>query len=974
MKRPLSRLLKSPSLYLAAVIVVASCAPSEPELASVGAPVDADVRAGEALVAKYGCTNCHDADATRRERLAGQAGPDLSRVGERLTWPGLVTQIIEPRPRGNGEFLCGANTSPEDAVVLANWIRGEHYVDTESVAVLPSEVEMGRVLFDSIGCVACHRGDDSKGGLLVDSFEGDYTIDSLARLLGAGREPGGKTWHPSFGLDASEAKSLASFVLVGDRAGFERSVGLRVEYYEPDSFDGGEPDWDRLEVVRSGVAVAIDLSLAEREDSFGLRFSGEVFLESPGSYEFYLTSDDGSTFDLDGRRVIDHGGLHGPDEKSATLELEAGFHPIEVTMFEQSGGEALSLEFALNGLERLPLGDLGLFYSSAIYTAPAQLSMPRLKPGTVIGADDGQQNTTDQDAKLMFEQYGCANCHTATAGERQTLRAFRPIEELASNAGCLLAEVPHELGADTLVPRFAFHDQRRITADLELKQLNAYMDFESKPAGALEEKLFVDRELARLNCLACHTRDGAGGPPDSLEHKFGQAYDGDDLGAEGHLPPTLTGVGAKLTPEWLVKVIAEGSRGAGSRPYVQVQMPSFQVDVAADLARALEAVDVPLWAASHPSREEPLFSEEIASSGHVLVGTGGFACIACHLVDGKNSLGLPMIDLASTTTRLRYPWFREWLEHPTEMRKGTRMASFWSEGTSARADIFEGDADRQIQAIWSYLSLGVGLPLPAGLVTDPGAYDLLPLEEPIYHACFLRDASARGMAVGFPERKHLAFDFQHLRLHSLWYGDFVNAAATWDGRAGGLIQPEGTGVLLLPEGLAVARLEDQSTTWPQNKRRPDGWRLLGHKRSPEGIPTFRYALGETIVEETLQPVFGARGHFLRKFRISGIGHDALFLRLGSAKNISFHEDTIRLQGTGILQGEPDGEVTLRLVGRNLKPAPPVTDLGAGATRFLLTEQGSTIEAQAIAGDLDEVLVPILPNAQGVFEIEVGLQW
>ncbi len=65
------------------------------------------------------------------------------------------------------------------------------------------------------------------------------------------------------------------------------------------------------------------------------------------------------------------------------------------------------------------------------------------------------------------------------------------------------------------------------------------------------------------------------------------------------------------------------------------------------------------------------------------------------------------------------------------MRPGTRMAAFFSGGKSARTDVLDGDASQQIDAIWTYLSLGAAMPLPAGLVVDPATYDLDPIDRPM---------------------------------------------------------------------------------------------------------------------------------------------------------------------------------------------------------------------------------------------------
>jgi len=277
-----------------------------------------------------------------------------------------------------------------------------------------------------------------------------------------------------------------------------------------------------------------------------------------------------------------------------------------------------------------------------------------------------------------------------------------------------------------------------------------------------------------------------------------------------------------------------------------------------------------------------------------------------------------------------------------EVRPGTRMASFWSNGRSARTDLLGGEAQAQIDAIWTYLSLGSGLPLPDGLVIDPATYDLEPKDAPIYHACFWRDGSARGLAVGFPARKHLAFDQENARLDKLWYGAFVNAADTWDGRAGGLVVPAGEGVLALPPGMAVAELASPDSPWPTANRRELGWRYLGTHRDPQGLPTFRYVKGEVLVEESLHPQFGPGGRFARHFRITGVSAGGFFLRLAHGATFTPEFGAFAETGPDLHVGFPNLESDAAL----MRPS---------------------------AGGFD-LLFPVTPDAAGVFELEVELQW
>ena len=59
--------------------------------------------------------------------------------------------------------------------------------------------------------------------------------------------------------------------------------------------------------------------------------------------------------------------------------------------------------------------------------------------------------------------------------------------------------------------------------------------------------------LKVLNCVACHERDGQGGPDAARKPYFLGDH---NLGDTGRFPPPLTGIGRKLQPEWLAQALA----------------------------------------------------------------------------------------------------------------------------------------------------------------------------------------------------------------------------------------------------------------------------------------------------------------------------------------------------------------------------------------------------------------------------------
>jgi len=96
------------------------------------------------------------------------------------------------------------------------------------------------------------------------------------------------------------------------------------------------PDWNTLKPVKTGELKHgfFDISLANREDNFGIQFEGKIKIPKDGSYEFILASDDGSLLYIDDKKIVDNDGLHGKVRKTGKVELKAGIHTIRVDYFE----------------------------------------------------------------------------------------------------------------------------------------------------------------------------------------------------------------------------------------------------------------------------------------------------------------------------------------------------------------------------------------------------------------------------------------------------------------------------------------------------------------------------------------------------------------------------------------------------------------------------------------------------------------
>jgi cytochrome c2 len=450
--------------------------------------------------------------------------------------------------------------------------------------------------------------------------------------------------------------------------------------------------------------------------------------------------------------------------------------------------------------------------------------------------------------KRVVIEKGCNNCHTIAPGGKPfaSVLASTSFDGLktaeAQRRGCL-ALVP---AADGRAPWFPFTVNERDSVRLFLTEGTAGA---GSPAPAFAARV----ALHRFNCLACHARDGEGGLGAGLVEELRKYEKAEN--AEAVLPPPLTGVAHKLRTPWMRAVLTEARR---ARPWMGLRMPQFGSANVGKLPEALAALE-----GAEPDDKPHVVSLTSAkvAAGRQLVGKSAFGCVSCHDLAGIPSGGTRGPDLASMDQRVRYDWYRNWLEQPQRLSPGTRMPSVFTGGKSLVETVLAGSGDAQAEAIWAYLSLGPGLPLPDGL--DPAGgkgkdFVLTVKDRPVLLRTFMPDAGSRAVAVGYPGNVSVAFDAATCRLAYAWAGGFLDAAPVWDGRGGNPAKVLGPQFWKAPAGCPVgvsaseeppdfaARAKDPAygAALPEGKVY-DGPRQLafeGYSTDKNGMPAFRYRL------------------------------------------------------------------------------------------------------------------------------------
>lgn len=98
------------------------------------------------------------------------------------------------------------------------------------------------------------------------------------------------------------------------------------------------------------------------DDYFYVRWTGILRVPKDGKYTFYLESDDGSRLWIDGRAVVENGGLHPMEEKSGEAALKAGEYEIRVEFFENMGEAGCRVSWEADGIPKEPIPERALFH------------------------------------------------------------------------------------------------------------------------------------------------------------------------------------------------------------------------------------------------------------------------------------------------------------------------------------------------------------------------------------------------------------------------------------------------------------------------------------------------------------------------------------------------------------------------------------------------------------------------------------
>ncbi|MCH1497210.1 MAG: cytochrome c, partial [Rubripirellula sp.] len=247
---------------------------------------------------------------------------------------------------------------------------------------------------------------------------------------------------------------------------------------------------------------------------------------------------------------------------------------------------------------------------------------------------------------FAFANYGCVRCHQANGVDDQITgrpdsTSVPTLNSIATEAPKPLAKLSLDTAASCIespaagMPAYLLDaEQKRVVrAAIKQLQLGAKDNSDGVARNVNDVSHRVWEQMVRYNCVACHERQFVEDGPvlggiGRYRKPFFETTAKVDIGDEGRLPPSLSGVGAKLSSSGLKSVF--GVKSIPHRPFMTIRMPSYHDAIVARLLEDLPRAD------HQDSRDaddvfvasSQLSKKELESVGRELINTG---CVECHV-------------------------------------------------------------------------------------------------------------------------------------------------------------------------------------------------------------------------------------------------------------------------------------------------------------------------------------------------------
>ncbi len=138
--------------------------------------------------------------------------------------------------------------------------------------------------------------------------------------------------------------------------------GVAISFFNCGDTYSDLPNFASLPLVRSGTLTSVNqanftnyLGAATRRTNIAAVITGYLVVPTTGFYTLSTTSDDASILSIGSRLVVSNRGAHGMVERSGSIALAAGAHPIRIEFWQGGGGGGLIASIEGPGISKQPI-------------------------------------------------------------------------------------------------------------------------------------------------------------------------------------------------------------------------------------------------------------------------------------------------------------------------------------------------------------------------------------------------------------------------------------------------------------------------------------------------------------------------------------------------------------------------------------------------------------------------------------------
>ena len=318
-------------------------------------------------------------------------------------------------PDGDGIFTMQFetnNTTVEYKYMVDNWSYQENLIDD---------------MQDGADCAPVTDYSGYANRLWDSNEDGDYVMDTFDQCDAC--IPDEEVAYIHVSEEQAAPGENASVIVNVHAAGYMVGAGsFTGEYYQGNP--GPSPEFGELVLTRQDPVIDFYWGEGSPDPSmeaeyFQVRWTGDVYANEEGSYQFRTWSDDGVRLMVDGDTLIDQWYEFGGANFQADVTLEHGYHEVVLEYYENGGGAGVTLWWVNpEGFQNLvrPEGEERVlnaaeFQFAGFQNHPVDFTGISLDPSL----DDWSMDFNNTDSVLYVAMAGANGVHMSELGTLFTL-------------------------------------------------------------------------------------------------------------------------------------------------------------------------------------------------------------------------------------------------------------------------------------------------------------------------------------------------------------------------------------------------------------------------------------------------------------------------------------------------------------------------------------------------------------------------